>query len=803
MNAKVFSASVAIALFLPAPALASDPGLAPGTVQTLAGPTYCPGDSVRDDSTASVRSLAVAPDGAMFFDTGAARDGLIGRVLADGTSTVIPAGAARGADPVAGKGAFDQPPGAGRLAADGQGGVFVAAGAKILQIDRSGALAAVIGDPDASPGKPGNQSGGDGGPVSQARFLSARSLATDEAGNLYVADQIDPRSPAVRIRFINRSAAPVTFFPGTEHSIVVAPGSIDTIAGRRGAGNAGDKGPALQATIAGAPPSMSIAAGRLYLGLYLAEGVKKPATSVVRMVNLGGDPISAHGVAIAPGTIDRVAGRGPEGFGGDKGSALSAGFSFLPGIAADTKGSLYLADERHHRVRKVDPQGRIASIAGVGGTGLNDGGFNGNDKIAVGAGLNHPYDVKVGPAGLYISDQFNRQVRTVDDLGVIRAAPGAGLAASAKCLPAGKKGAQPVTPSAGEPVSVATNAGGDIFFSLKGRGQIMKLSAAGRITPIAGKAAPSRCSARCPTFSGDGGPAKKALLSSPSALVVDSRGNIYFSDGENHRVRFINRGGQTVKANGVTVRPSAIRTILGNGVSGLEGDGGPATKAHFSGADSMAVDRGGALYVVERLGKKVRKVDSTGVLSTLAGKGAPPPRDQCCPSPAAVAADAGGNVYVSNVDSERTHGPKVWLINQGKAAVTVRGQQIPPGGVQPVAGSGSFGFGGDGGRATDAELSSPTRLVLDRFGALFIAEDGNRFDAGFAGDVRRVDPGGIITLLAGNGIGGFNGDGQKSRLTSLNPSAIVVSTVCGDVIIADGINGRIRRILSDAPCRRP
>jgi len=783
---------------------------AAGAIQTLAGPTFCPGKGARDDSTALVRSLAVAPDGGIFFDTGAARDAIAGKVLANGRSTVLPVGAARGADPSAQR-AFDLPPGAGRLASDLQGGLLVAAGARILKLDQRGALAGVVGDPGAIPGNSGGLSAGDGGPVSGARFLSARSLANDDAGNLYIADQIDRRTLAVKIRFINWGQTPVTFYSGTPQQLVVAPGSIDTIAGRSGTTNAGDNGPAMGAVIAGTPPSLAVAAGRLYVGLY-TQTKKAGASSLVRMINLTGDQMSAHGVSVGAGKIERVAGRGPEGFSGDKGPALSARFSFLPGIASDGKGSLFLADERHHRVRKVDPNGTINTIAGTGGTLLNSGGFNGNDRQAGKARLNLPYDVKIGPAGVYIADQGNLQVRTVDGLGVIRAAPGGGLGTSANCFPAGAprpgRRTRTPTPIGGRPVSIETDAKGSIYFTIEGRNQIMRVTPSGLVSPIAGRDVSDPCSGRCRTFLGDGGPAHAARLSSPSALVIDQHGNVYFSDGDNNRVRFINRGARTVSANGVTVRPGTIETIVGKGSSGAERAGKRATGSEFSGSDSMAIDPKGNLYMVDKIARKVQKVDSKGTISTFAGEAAPPPLDQCCKNPSAVAADAYGNIYLSDIEPgvglENLHIPKprVWVINQSKRVVTLRGIQVPAGGVEPVAGSGTFGFGGDGGRATDAELSFPTGLFLDRTGSLFIVEEGNRDSTGYAGDIRKVDAAGVITLVAGNGLGGFNGDGQKARLTSLDPSDAAVLNRCGDLVIADKINGRIRRLISDRPCSR-
>jgi sugar lactone lactonase YvrE len=210
-------------------------------------------------------------------------------------------------------------------------------------------------------------------------------------------------------------------------------------------------------------------------------------------------------------------------------------------------------------------------------------------------------------------------------------------------------------------------------------------------------------------FSGDGGPALRAELSVPVGVAVDGKGNVYFADRNNVRVRKVNTSG-------------IISTFAGGADVGYPsyGDGGPATGASLSSPWGVAVDGQGNVYISERGRNAVRKVSPGGIISTFAG-------------------------------------------------------------------TGQSGFSGDGGPATSALLSGPQGLALDIQGNLYISDYGN-------GRVRKVDRGGIITTVAGKSPSGFSGDGGPATSAQLHGPAGLTVDAKGNLYIADQLNSRIRKV---------
>lgn len=769
----------------------------PGTVDTVAGPQFCPGVTEPDPDASAVRDLAVDREGITYADTGPVGEGVVRAVDKAGVRLVrtgVASGPA-GADPL------DPPaaPRAGRLAPDHRGGVLIAGGAKVVRIDASAgvALHPLAGDLHSPAGATGTSSG-DGGPAVAARFTSTRSIATDETGNLFVADRLDAGPATVGIRFVNRGSQPVTFYAGTAEEMTVAPGAIDTIAGRPGQANAGDGGPARAATFAGVPPAMAVVEDRLYVGLY-SKGTRGGAAEArVRMVNLGAQPVTVHGVTVAPGAVDTVAGGAQAAFRGDGGPALSASFGYVPGLAVDGHGNLYLADHAHHRVRRVDPNGTIRTVAGFGGTGPADGGFNGTNRPAIEARLNRPHDVGVGPNGqLYISDEGNGQLRFVDGAGVIHAAPGNSPAWRCRRESGAGGGA---FPRDDPPAAVTVDRLGTAYFLATATARVMRLDAAGTVTPVAG---------------GDnGGPsgttASRAKLDRPVAIAGGPPGGLYVVEAGGTRVRFLNLGSSAVTVHGVRVELGAIATVAGDGTAGSGGDGGPAVRAQIGGdparatadrSETVVADGQGNLFVADSLGDSVRRVDDEGTITTFAGPGAPSPK-ACCEDPTSVAVDPAGNLYVAGREiGQARAASRVWLFNRGSQPLTAHGQTVSPGEVRPVAGSGAESYqelSEEGVPAVETALPSLDleHLAVDGAGNLY-------FMTGlFERSVRRVDSKGTLTTAVGTGRNGFNGDGLKSQLTLLNvPSSLAVDR-CGDLLIADTGNGRVRRANFSQSCPR-
>src|SRR5262245_3219911 len=273
-------------------------------------------------------------------------------------------------------------------------------------------------------------------------------------------------------------------------------------------------------------------------------------------------------------------------------------------------------------------------------------------------------------------------------------------------------------------------------------------------------------------FTGDRGPATKAMLDQPSGLTVDSRGNVFFIDDYNERVRKISPTG-------------TITTLAGNGIVGDWGDGGKATGASFqfgSGA-GVATDSKGNVYIACPTKHRVRMVTPDGIIHHFAGGehwqnhygDGGRAKDAYFDSPYAVVVDTKGNVFIAD------------------SGLSMIRKVSPTGIITTVAGIGGYdkaGYSGDGGPATKARINHPSDIAVDAKGNLFILDSGNS-------RVRKVSPAGIITTIAGNGVKGFRGDGGKATLARLNFAGQGGVTVDGrgNIFIADTGNHRIREVL--------
>ena len=260
------------------------------------------------------------------------------------------------------------------------------------------------------------------------------------------------------------------------------------------------------------------------------------------------------------------------------------------------------------------------------------------------------------------------------------------------------------------------------------------------------------------SYSGDGGPATAAGINEPGSLKIDSLGNLYFADIINFVIRKVDPYG-------------IITTIAGTGTMGNSGDGGPATAAEINAGD-MAMDQAGNLYLAD--GLYIRKIDATGTITTIAGNGTAGYSGDGGPATAAmintsfIAVDRIGNLYLSVASS------KIRKINTSGIITT-------------IAGGDTTGYFGDGGPATSALLNSPHGISVDNNGNLYIADYVNY-------RIRKVDTLGIITTVAGNGIGGFSGDGGPADSAELSYLDDVNVAGNGDFYISDSYNNRIRKV---------
>jgi trimeric autotransporter adhesin len=316
-----------------------------------------------------------------------------------------------------------------------------------------------------------------------------------------------------------------------------------------------------------------------------------------------------------------------------------------------------------------------------------------------------------------------------------------------------------------QPTYVAFDSAGNLFFSQGGNQLVSRVDAqTGIIHTVAGDySATYAC-----TFSGDGGPADKAILCSPGGLTFDRWDNLYIADTSNQRIRRVDR------------RTHIITTIAGNGTVGFSGDGGPATSAQFNNPNGLHFDALGNLYIADTSNNRVRRVDGkTGIISTVAGNGAGGDGGLAVDAQLGfvfdVAFDMEGNLLISDSGDDR-----------------VRRVDHTTGIITTIAGNGNEGFSGDGGPATEAELDTPAGLALDRLGNLYIA-DYQR--------LRRVDRRtGIITTIAGNGNAGFNGDGPAEGAELSFEIGLAVHG--NNLYIGDQGNQRVRRI-EPLSCEEP
>jgi sugar lactone lactonase YvrE len=400
---------------------------------------------------------------------------------------------------------------------------------------------------------------GDNGPAASANLSGAQGIAVDSAGNVYVADTGNNR-----IRRISN-------------------GVITTVAGKGVRNDAsGDNGPAVSADLF-LPYGVAVdSAGDLYIADYGNSRVRK----------------------VSHGVITTVAGNGTQGTAGDGGPATSAQLYNPSGVAVDSAGDLYIADESNaSRIRKV-AGGIISTVAGGGE--LSD-----DNVLATSAYLNVIAGLAVDSAGnVYIAAQNNSRVRKVTG-GVIATVAGNGLQGfSGDNGPA--TNAQLTLPQ-----GVTVDSAGNLYIADTYNSRIRKVSN-GVITTVAGGGAQG-----LDGFSGDNGPATSASLDAPMGLAVDEIGDLYIADTFNNRIRKVSNG--------------VITTVAGNGTAGFSGDYGPATSAQlniigYTGGPvtdvnmaltfaGVAVDSVGDLYISDTNNNRVRKVSAGGVITTVAGGG--------------------------------------------------------------------------------------------------------------------------------------------------------------------------------------
>ena len=264
---------------------------------------------------------------------------------------------------------------------------------------------------------------------------------------------------------------------------------------------------------------------------------------------------------------------------------------------------------------------------------------------------------------------------------------------------------------------------------------------------------------------GDGGPATACELYNPSDVAIDTAGNIYIADGSNNRIRKVNTSG-------------IITTIAGTGTAGYNGDGIAATLAELSYPSSIALDGSGNIYICDDHNFRIRMINTSGIITTIAGTGTSgyngdniAATSAQITSSAGIAVDGSGNVYISDIGNNRIR--KISPVTGGI--------------ITTISGTGIAGYSGNGGPATAGEIYHPIAITTDGLGNVYFTEYGNNC-------VRKINAVGILSTIAGNGTGGYSGDSFAATMAQLDfPTGVKVDNL-GNVYISDANNNRIREV---------
>jgi hypothetical protein len=499
-------------------------------------------------------------------------------------------------------------------------------------------------------------------------------------------------------------------------------------------------------------------------------------------------------VSASTGNITTIAGDGTSGYSGDGGPATSAQLYDPYGIFVDGAGNIFIADTDNAAVREV-VAGVIQTVAGNGTLCPDPTTLCGDGGPAIGAQgaeLGLPGGVFVDSGNIYIADTDDSRIRVVNTGTVAVTIAGVAIAPNAiqtvagayydaedgeACLHAGD-GGPATSANLCAPTAVFVE-GSNIYIADWGNSVIREVTGS-TIATVAGQDYVFG-------YSGDGGLATSAELDYPNGTFVDGAGDILIADTLNYVIREVTAGD--------------IQTTIGNNFLGYSGDGEGALNAELNYPGGVFVDGSGNIFIADTVSSVVREVvAASGDIQTVAGSGTTcsPSTALCGDGGAAISAqlnnpfgtfiDLSGNIFIADTEDNR-----VRVVNTGTAAITVAGVPIQPGYVATVAGTGTYGYSGDSGAATSAELFNPYSVFVDSTENIYIADKNNHAIREVAATT------GTITTVAGNGTkcnqtNAACGDGGAATAAELSfPEGVFVDS-SGIIYIADGGDNRIRAV---------
>jgi len=649
---------------------------------------------------------------------------------------------------------------------------------------------------------------GDGGLATKAQLNNPAGLAFDSSGNVYIADVNN-----CVVRKVDHTTLKIGTFAGTAGSCgysgnlgpptaaqlnypaglavvgstvyiadtnncvvrKVASNVITTFAGTNICSYSGDTGLATAAQLNHVNGLGVDSAGNLYMADRDNYRIRKVTLSTLKISTVAGNGTygytgdtglatsaeitNAYGIAVdaagnifiddgnnyrirevtvADGKINTVAGNGSYGSAGDGGLPTAAYITNVYGVGVNSLGNLFLADYNNLRIRKVVLASTINTVAG---NGLPD--FTGNNVPVAGTVLKTPTDATSDASGNIFLADLNNNV-------VLKALATTGIASIFVGTP------DVANATLNTPRRIAVNSAGDVFIADNANCNVVQVP---HTTGLPQRFAGTNVCG----FFGDGGPATSAQLNAPSGVAVNAAGIVYIADTNNHRMRKVSGG--------------TITTIAGTGTCGYSGDLGAATAAMLCYPNDVAIDpsslaSGGNLYIADTNNFRVRVINKSGTIDTFAGNGSAgfgtdnvPADETSLYYPTGVAVDLAGDVLIADQSNQRIR----WVGGDGI--------------IHTVAGSGAYGYSGDGGPAPSAALANPYGVGVAPNGNIYVADTANYL-------VRKVNAVAALnaspkSLTFGTELVGTMSNEQTTTLAAIGPLTVSNIATTGDFLETD------------------